>query len=218
MTIGVLDLQGGVQEHVEHLQRIGVIGKPVKEAGDFENLAGLIIPGGESTCLGRLLTIFGLKEVIEREFARGLKLWGTCAGAILLARDNKGETPYFGLMDISVQRNAFGSQLDSFYWEARVPEVALEPIPLTFIRAPKIVHAGPAVRVLLRLDDYIAAAEDEHSLVTVFHPELTPSVAFHRYFARKCGLQLADEGLQKATASSWNQKSWMQAARKSRLL
>lgn len=217
-TIGVLDLQGGVQEHLEHLQRIGVTGKPVKEAGDFEDLAGLIIPGGESTCVRRLLTLFGLKEVIEREFARGLRLWGTCAGAILLARENKGETPYFGLMDISVERNAFGSQLDSFYCEARVPDVALEPVPLTFIRAPKIVQAGPAVRVLLRLDDYIAAAEDEHILVTVFHPELTPGVAFHRYFARKCGLQLADEDLQKTTASSWNQKSWMQAARKSRLL
>jgi len=205
--IGVLDLQGGVQEHLDHLRRIGVAGRPVKRAADLAGLAGLIIPGGESTCLSRLLTLFGLREAIEQAYRQGLKLWGTCAGAILLARENIGEAPYFGLIDMAVNRNAFGSQLDSFNREALAPKVAAEPIPLTFIRAPKIVRIGAGVQVLLALDHYIAAAEDEQILVTVFHPELTPSLAFHRYFARKCGLnvaEVADAGLD----PDWTPQSW----------
>jgi 5'-phosphate synthase pdxT subunit len=207
-VIGVLDLQGGVQEHFDHLQRIGVAARPVKRAAELEGLAGLIIPGGESTCLSRLLAIFGLDKAIETHYRQGMKLWGTCAGAILLARENVGETPSLGLIDIAVSRNAFGSQLDSFNCEALVPAVAGEPIPLTFIRAPKIVHVGEGVRVLLPMDDYIAAAEDDRILVTVFHPELTPSLAFHRYFARKCGLNVAggdDAGLD----PDWTPQSWM---------
>ncbi|RUQ33905.1 MAG: pyridoxal 5'-phosphate synthase glutaminase subunit PdxT [Candidatus Competibacteraceae bacterium] len=205
--IGVLDLQGGVQEHLDHLRRIGVAGRPVKHAAELAGLAGLIIPGGESTCLSRLLTIFGLREAIEQAYCNGLKLWGTCAGAILLARENIGETPYFGLIDIAVNRNAFGSQLDSFNREARALKVAPNPIPLTFIRAPKIVRIGAGVQALLKLDDYIAAAEDDQILVTVFHPELTPSLAFHRYFARKCGLDVTeadDAGLD----PDWTPQSW----------
>lgn len=206
-SIGVLDLQGGVQEHLDHLRRIGVAARPVKNAVDLDGLAGLIIPGGESTCLARLLDLFDLRDVIVQAHHEGLKLWGTCAGAILLARENIGETPFFGLIDIAVNRNAFGSQLDSFNCEALVPAVAREPVPLTFIRAPKIVRVGADVRVLLELNDYIAAAEDDRILVTVFHPELTPSLAFHRYFARKCGLQPTgadDAGLD----PNWTPLSW----------
>jgi 5'-phosphate synthase pdxT subunit len=205
--VGVLDLQGGVQEHLDHLRRVGVPARPVKRAAELDGLAGLIIPGGESTCLSRLLDIFGLDDAIRRACDGGVKLWGTCAGAILLARENVGEAPFFGLIDITINRNAFGSQLDSFNREARVPAVAREPVPLTFIRAPKIVRAGDGVRVLLQLDDYIAAAEDDRILVTVFHPELTPSLAFHRYFARKCGLDVAggdDAGLD----PGWTPQSW----------
>ncbi|MDS4028711.1 MAG: pyridoxal 5'-phosphate synthase glutaminase subunit PdxT [Candidatus Contendobacter sp.] len=204
--IGVLDLQGGVQEHLDHLRRVGVAARPVKRAADLEGLAGLIIPGGESTCLSRLLNIFGLDKAIRQAYDQGLKLWGTCAGAILLARENISETPFLGLIDIAISRNAFGSQLDSFNRAALAPAVAREPIPLTFIRAPKIVRTGEGVRVLLRLDDYIAAAEDDRILVTVFHPELTPSLAFHRYFARKCGLDVAgdDAGLD----PDWTPLSW----------
>jgi 5'-phosphate synthase pdxT subunit len=207
-VIGVLDLQGGVQEHLDHLQRIGVAARTVKRAAELSGLAGLIIPGGESTCLGRLLNLFGLDQAIQQAHDYGLKLWGTCAGAILLARENVGETPYLGLIDIAVSRNAFGSQLDSFNCEALAPAVAREPIPLTFIRAPKIVRVGEGVRVLLPMKDYIAAAEDDRILVTVFHPELTPSLAFHRYFARKCGLNVAggdDAGLD----PDWTPYSWM---------
>jgi 5'-phosphate synthase pdxT subunit len=134
------------------------------------------------------MRIFGLDQAIRREFDRGLKLWGTCAGTILLAKRVLGESPHLGLIDIDVQRNAYGSQLDSFRSEALVPEVAAVPVPLTFIRAPKITRVGADVRVLLREGDVIVAAETAQALVTTFHPELTESLAFHRYFARKCGL------------------------------
>ena len=206
-AIGVLDLQGGVQEHLDHLRRIGVISRPVKRIAELTGLAGLIIPGGESTCLSRLLTLFGLDDAIRQAHRDGLKLWGTCAGAILLARENVGETPFLGLMDIAVNRNAFGSQLDSFNCEALAPLVARSPIPLTFIRAPKITRIGAGVRILLQLNDYIAAAEDDQILVTVFHPELTPSLAFHRYFARKCGLKMA-EADDAALDPDWTPQSW----------
>ncbi|MCP5159065.1 MAG: pyridoxal 5'-phosphate synthase glutaminase subunit PdxT [Gammaproteobacteria bacterium] len=209
-VIGVLDLQGGVQEHLEHLRRIEVAGQPIKHASDLEGLAGLIIPGGESTCLARLLRIFGLREAIEAHYHQGLKLWGTCAGAILLARENIGEAPCLGLIDIAVSRNAFGSQLDSFNDEALAPALAREPIPLTFIRAPKIISVGTDVRVLLQLNDYIAAAEDDRILVTIFHPELTPSLAFHRYFARKCGLNPAS-GDETDLDPNWTPQSWIQS-------
>ena len=205
-TIGVLDLQGGVSEHLEHLTRIGVQGRPVKHARDFPGLAGLIIPGGESTCLSRLLRIFELDTVIRAAHAGGTKLWGTCAGAILLANEVAGETPQLGLLDIGIERNAFGSQLASFNTVVAVPAVDDQPIPLTFIRAPQIHRVGEGVTVLLDLGDYVAAVESETVLATVFHPELTPSTCFHAYFARKCGLSpqvpVEPEG--------WKQTSWTQ--------
>ena len=213
LQIGVLDLQGGAQEHLDHLQRIGVISRRVKGPDDIAGLAGLIIPGGETTCLARLLHIFGFEEVIVHEYRRGLKLWGTCAGAILLAKENVGESRYLGLIDIDIKRNAFGSQMDSFTRTALVPGVAPDPIPLIFIRAPKIIQVGPGVDILLRLDDYIAAAESKGVLVTVFHPELTPSLAFHRYFAAKCGLSLADRSKSPEPDRPWTRTSWMRFAR-----
>lgn len=208
-VLGVLGLQGGVQEHLDHLHRLGVAARTVKTAADLEGLAGLIIPGGESTCLSRLLHLFGLDEAIKQAYQKGLKLWGTCAGAILLARENVGETSFFGLIDMAIDRNAFGSQLDSFNREVLLPAVAREPIPLTFIRAPKIVRVGEGVQVLLALDDYIAAAESDQILVTIFHPELTPSLAFHRYFARKCAVLSAADVDDVALDANWTPHSWM---------
>jgi pyridoxal 5'-phosphate synthase pdxT subunit len=207
-TIGVLDLQGGVCEHLDHLRRLGIDARPVKRAEDFEGLAGLILPGGESTCLARLLRIFDIEPVIINRFREGMKLWGTCAGAILLARSVTGEEPHLGLIDIEVQRNSFGSQLDSFVSEASIPQISPDPVPLTFIRAPKILKAGRGVEVLLRMDDFIAAAESRDVLVTVFHPELTGCLAFHRYFACKCGLQPSVAGT--AANNSWSMTSWTQ--------
>jgi len=200
-----------VCEHLDHLERLNVAARPVKQAKDFEDLAGLILPGGESTCLARLLGIFGIAEIIIRRFHEGMKLWGTCAGAILLAKSIAGEPPHLGLIDIGIERNSFGSQLDSFSSEASIPKISPTPIPLTFIRAPKILSVGKGVDILLRMDDFIAAAESPEVLVTVFHPELTPSLAFHRYFARKCGLQPDTE--EAIINPSWDRTSWMRRAR-----
>ncbi|HDQ05053.1 MAG TPA: pyridoxal 5'-phosphate synthase glutaminase subunit PdxT [Deltaproteobacteria bacterium] len=211
-AIGVLDLQGGVYEHLDHLERLGITGCRVKQEGDFNNLAGLIIPGGESTCLKRLLDTFGLTQVIRRHYQRGMKIWGTCAGAILLAKKVVNDEPCLGLMDIEIERNSFGSQLDSFTAEALMPEVAAEPIPLTFIRAPKILRAGKNVEILLEMDDYIAAAENENILVTVFHPELTGCLALHRYFAQKCGIK-ATGSVSGSVDSRWQSHSWTRRAR-----
>jgi len=211
--IGVLNLQGGVVEHLDHLERLGIPGMPVKEQDDFADLAGLIIPGGESTCMSRLLRIFGMEDVILHEFRRGMKIWGTCAGAILLAGSVVGEPPHLGLIDIEIERNSFGSQLESFVCEANIPQVAPHAIPLTFIRAPKILRAGQGVNILLKMNDYIAAAESPEVLVTVFHPELTGCVAFHRYFARKCGLNPFDDTKISSIDPAWNSTSWTRYAR-----
>ena len=142
-----------------------------------------------------------------------MHLWGTCAGAILLATENVGNEPCLGLIDIAVQRNAFGSQLDSFNCTALVAKVSPEPLPLTFIRAPKILRVGADVDVLLQLDGFVAAAETETVLATVFHPELTPGVAFHSYFARKCGLAAKDVASTVAIDTSWTRQGWMRLAR-----
>jgi 5'-phosphate synthase pdxT subunit len=190
-VIGILDLQGGVHEHLDHLKRLGVSARRVKHPSDFIDLAGLIIPGGESTCISRLLNIFEIKEILLQAHHRGMKIWGTCAGAILLAKKVVGENSCLDLINITIERNGFGSQLDSFVSEALIPVVSAGPIPLTFIRAPKIISVDKAINVLLKIDDYIAAAESENILVTVFHPELTGCLAFHRYFAIKCGFNLA---------------------------
>jgi pyridoxal 5'-phosphate synthase pdxT subunit len=211
--IGLLDLQGGVVEHIDHLKRIGIPCRSVKKAGDLKDLFGLIIPGGESTCMSRLMDIFDMKEAVIEEFSRGMKVWGTCAGAILLAKTIIGEAPYLGLIDIVVERNSFGSQLDSFATEAVIKAISLKPVPLIFIRAPKILSVGPGVNILLKIDDYIAAAESENALVTVFHPELTGCVQFHRYFAQKCGLDPFDESRIPAVDPAWNTKSWTRLVR-----
>jgi pyridoxal 5'-phosphate synthase pdxT subunit len=207
--IGILDLQGGVHEHLEHLESLDIAYKKVKQPSDFADLVGLIIPGGESTCLARLLNIFGIREVLLEAHRRGMKIWGTCAGAILLAHDVVGETPCLDLINIQIERNSFGSQLDSFKSEALIPAVSAKPVPLTFIRAPKILSCAPDVKILLTVNDYIAAAENESVLVTVFHPELTSNLAFHRYFAKKCGLQLSDSEHNDPT---WKRWSWTKHA------
>jgi 5'-phosphate synthase pdxT subunit len=209
-SIGVLDLQGGVVEHLEHLAALKVPARRVKQAADFDGITGLIIPGGESTTLSRLLNRYGLDREIKERFRAGLNLWGTCAGAILLAREVVGETPHLGLIDISVQRNAFGSQLDSFHTTVDIPALHETAVPLTFIRAPKITRLGAGVTSLLQIDDYHAAAEDPNILVTVFHPELTPHLAFHRYFALKCGIPVQDGG--EKSDEHWRASSWVSYA------
>jgi 5'-phosphate synthase pdxT subunit len=189
VEIGILALQGGVIEHRQHLAALGVAAREVRSPEALAGLHGLILPGGESTCLSRLLRLTGVGPAIVQAYREnGLVLWGTCAGAILLAEEIVGEEPHLGLMPIAVSRNAFGSQLDSFQAKASVPGISEEPIPLVFIRAPQILRADPPARVLLQIDGYIAAAETDQALATVFHPELADDLSFHRHFLRKCGL------------------------------
>ncbi|MDQ1277397.1 MAG: pyridoxal 5-phosphate synthase pdxT subunit [Thermodesulfobacteriota bacterium] len=209
--IGVLDLQGDVVEHLDHLERLGVVSRRVKEPSHLHGLKGLIIPGGESTCLSRLIKIFGMDTAITEACERGVKIWGTCAGAILLATRIVGEKPYLGLIDMEIERNSFGSQLASFAATAAIPRVASKAVPLIFIRAPKIRSVGPGVEILLQMDDYIAAVETADILATVFHPELTNNLAFHRYFSRKCGLT-AEESPPLADPT-WTPTSWTRHSR-----
>lgn len=192
VEIGILALQGGVIEHRQHLAALGVAARDVRTAEALAGLRGLILPGGESTCLSRLLRLTGVGPALLRAYhEEGLVLWGTCAGAILLAEEVVGEAPHLSLMPIAVSRNAFGSQLDSFQGQALIPAVSATPIPLVFIRAPQILRADPPARVLLERDGYIAAVETDQALATVFHPELADDLSFHRYFLRKCGWQPA---------------------------
>lgn len=193
--IGILALQGGVIEHRSHLAALDIACRDVRYPHDLEGLAGLIIPGGESTCLARLLRITGLHDaILDAVRKKGLRLWGTCAGAILLATEVVGQKAYLGLVDMAVRRNAFGSQLASFQTTAAVPAVSADPVPLVFIRAPQIVRVGTGVTVLVEMNGFVAAAQvDDRILVTVFHPELSESLAFHRHFGRMCGLGIAQD-------------------------
>ena len=183
-VFGVLALQGAFLEHERALQRVGVEAREVRLPADLEGLAGLIIPGGESTTIGKLMTTYGLVEPV-REMARdGFPIWGTCAGMILLAHDIGGLTqPLIGVMNITAERNAFGRQLDSFEVGVDLPALGTLPFPAVFIRAPLILTVGEDVDVLGRLaDGRIVAARQANLLATAFHPELTADDRLHRYF------------------------------------
>lgn len=184
-TIGVLAVQGSFAEHLRMLARVGGV-RPlaIKSRAELEAADGLILPGGESTAQGRLLRDFGLLDPIREKIRRGMPAWGTCAGMILLARRIAGGEPaHLGVMDITVVRNAFGGQLESFADTATIPEVSADPLPLVFIRAPWVESAGPEVRCLAWKDGKIIAARQGGLLVTSFHPEMTDDCRFHRFFA-----------------------------------
>ena len=183
-TIGVLAVQGSFAEHLRMLARVGGVRPlPVKSRAELEAADGLILPGGESTAQGRLLRDFGLLDPIREKIRQGMPVWGTCAGMILLARRIAGGEPaHLGVMDITVMRNAFGGQLESFTDTAAIPEVSADPLPLVFIRAPWVESAGPGVRCLARKDGKIVAVRQGSLLATSFHPELTGDDRFHRFF------------------------------------
>lgn len=186
VKIGVLALQGSVIEHIRSLSRIeDVIPCEVKSTEDLSTVSGIILPGGESTTMGKLLRDFGLAEPLAGRIRDGMPVWGTCAGMILLAKGIVNETKvHLEVMDISVRRNAYGSQLDSFNEKAFIPEVSEEEFPLVFIRAPWVETAKNSVKILARLDDRIVAVRQSNMLATSFHPELTGNTAFHKYFAQ----------------------------------
>lgn len=184
INIGVLGLQGSVAEHVRSLEMIdGVNPCKVKSVSDLEKVSGLILPGGESTTIGKLLLDYGLAEPIKKRVMDGMPVWGTCAGMILMAKKIVGESySHLRFMDISVKRNAYGSQLDSFQTAAFIPQVCKEEIPLIFIRAPWVESVSPNVRVLAVVNERIVAVQQGNMLATAFHPELTSNLGFHKYF------------------------------------
>jgi len=187
MKIGVLALQGAFIEHQAILQKLGVETVQVRLPAQLEDLQGLIIPGGESTTIGKLARDFNLLEPL-REFGRHQAVWGTCAGAIFLSKDIHRRQPLLELMDISVERNAFGRQVASFETDLDVPALCTvdpdeRPYHAIFIRAPLIESVSGGARVLSALPDgRIVAARQGHWLATAFHPELTPDTRFHQYF------------------------------------
>ena len=191
MQIGILALQGDFAEHEVMLRRLGVVVVQVRLPEQLEGLSGLIIPGGESTTIAKLATSYGLMEPL-RKFGRSKAMWGTCAGAIFMSKDAHRDQPLLRLMDITVERNAFGRQVDSFEVDLDVPallEVDAEERPFhgVFIRAPLIESVQDEACSLAKLDDgRIVAARQGNWLATAFHPELTKDDRFHRYF-----LQLA---------------------------
>ncbi|MCS6871522.1 MAG: pyridoxal 5'-phosphate synthase glutaminase subunit PdxT [Anaerolineae bacterium] len=185
MNIGVLALQGDFAEHAVMLRQIGANPIEVRKAEHLADLHGLIIPGGESTTISRVARASGLFEPL-RDFVAHKPTWGTCAGAILLAKHITGEKAHLGVMDITVTRNAFGRQIDSFSTDL-VVEGFETPLRAVFIRAPIIESVGANVRVLARLaDGRIVAAQQGHLLATAFHPELTPDTRLHTYFLDIC--------------------------------
>ena len=183
MKIGVLAIQGDVIEHRAVLRRLGVDEVEVRVPGDLAGVDGLIIPGGESTTIGKLMVEYGLDRAVPDAVQRGMAVYGTCAGMILLAkRAFGGEPPLLRLMDIEVARNAYGRQVDSFETDLEIPALGPPPLHAVFIRAPVIEEVGRRVEVLARLDGRPVLAREGRLLVSSFHPELAPDDRVHQYF------------------------------------
>jgi 5'-phosphate synthase pdxT subunit len=190
MVIGVLAVQGDFAEHAAMLRRAdpSVSVREVRTPKDLQGLDGLIVPGGESTTIGKLLVAYGLETPVREAAEHGMPVWGTCAGMILLARDIQGGEPdgRIGLMDLTVQRNAFGRQIDSFETELTFKGLD-RPLHAVFIRAPTVQRLGDQAEALATLEDgRVVAARQGNLLATAFHPELTPDVRVHKYFIDVC--------------------------------
>ncbi len=184
MKIGVLASQGAFIEHIIILKQLDAETVPVRLPGELKGLDGLIIPGGESTTISKLMSAYNLMEKISEMAKGGLPLFGTCAGMIMMAKHITGNgSPSLGLMDINVRRNAFGRQVDSFETDLQIPVLGEMSFPAVFIRAPVIEHCAKGVEVIARLNDgKIVAAREGTMLVSAFHPELTSDMRFHKYF------------------------------------
>ncbi|MDQ3362844.1 MAG: pyridoxal 5'-phosphate synthase glutaminase subunit PdxT [Actinomycetota bacterium] len=188
--IGILALQGDVREHAEILRGLGVEPVEVRTAEELEGLAGVIVPGGESTTIGKMLVSSGLLDGLRGYFYRGGPVWGTCAGMVLAASATTGpRQPLLGVMNALVERNGFGRQVHSFEKDLDV-EGFDEPFTGVFIRAPFFEDVGPGVEVLSEVEGKVVAARGENILVTAFHPELTDDTRFHEYFLEEvCGIE-----------------------------
>ena len=179
----MLALQGDFAEHAQMLARCGARPSEVRLPADLDGLDGLIIPGGESTTIGRLMVVYGLLKPIRRLGECGSPIWGTCAGLIVMANEVGRDQPLLGLLDVTVERNAFGRQIDSFEADLHVEGLPGGPLHAVFIRAPIVREVGPGVHVLGRLaDDSVVAVRQNHLLGTAFHPELTEDTRMHAMF------------------------------------
>jgi pyridoxal 5'-phosphate synthase pdxT subunit len=194
LRIGVLALQGDFEAHIRALQKaaetlgLNIEGVPVKLPQHLSDLDGIILPGGESTTIGKLMMLYGLDEPLQQLISEGVPVWGTCAGLILLARETDNALagqPLLASMDIRVCRNAFGSQRESFETDLSVPDLGEAPFHAFFIRGPSVEEVGPGVKVLATLDDgTIVAVRQGPLLGTAFHPEVAGDPRFHDYFLR----------------------------------
>jgi 5'-phosphate synthase pdxT subunit len=185
VKIGVLAVQGAFAEHIAMLRQLGVDAAAVRLPSDLEGVAGLILPGGESTTMRKLIDTWDLRQPILDLARKGAPIFGTCAGMILLSKEiTDGDAPVFPLLDISVKRNAFGRQLESFESEVSVPVLGDRPVHAVFIRAPIVERVGPEVDVMAELDDgRVVAVRNGNVIATAFHPELAGETRFHRLIA-----------------------------------
>lgn len=193
MKIGVLALQGAFAEHRKMLEKLGIESFEIRKKSDLNNainnndIDGLIIPGGESTVIGKLLYDLDLFDDIKKIILEGLPVFGTCAGLILLAKEIENDSrTYLGAMDIKVRRNAYGRQLGSFFTESEFKGIGV--IPMTFIRAPYISSVGKNVEILSEVDGNVVAAKENNILVTSYHPELNDNLKVHEFFVEMCKL------------------------------
>src|SRR5213080_4957002 len=188
LRIGVLALQGDFEAHLKMLAELGAEGKAVRLPKHLDNLDGIILPGGESTTIGKLMVLYGLDEPLQQKVREGFPIWGTCAGLILLARETDNALagqPLLASMHIRVRRNAFGSQRESFETDLSVPVLGEAPFHAFFIRGPVVEAVGPGVETLATLDDGTIVAVREGTLLgTAFHPEVSGDPRFHHYFLR----------------------------------
>ncbi|MBB6478644.1 pyridoxal 5'-phosphate synthase glutaminase subunit PdxT [Spirochaeta isovalerica] len=184
LTIGVLTLQGGFDKHMQTLEKLGVNPVKVREAGELNAIDGLIIPGGESTTIIRLLRNFGIYDRLREKILQGLPVFGTCAGMILLSRgiDSHPEQETLGLMDYRVSRNDYGRQIDSFDAKLIIKGLGDDPVPAVFIRAPRITEIGSTAEVLSEYEDSPVLVRQGHMLAASFHPELTEDIRVHKLF------------------------------------
>ena len=188
LCVGVLALQGAFREHVAAVTRLGATAREVRQLKDIDGIDALIIPGGESTTMGKLLNEWNMLEPLRQRILDGMPVYGSCAGLILLCREiENSDQPRLGVLDATVRRNAFGRQVDSFETDLNIPEIGADPIPAVFIRAPVITGVGAGVTVLAEVNGQAVAVRQNNILATSFHPELTPDTRMHSYFLSFCG-------------------------------
>lgn len=181
IKVGVLALQGAVREHIRSVEECGAVGVAIKKVEELNDVDGLILPGGESTAMRRLIDKYNFMNALKEFAAEGKPMFGTCAGLILLAKNLVGHEPHIGVMDITVERNSFGRQVDSFEADLAIKDVA-DSFPAVFIRAPHIVEAGEEVEILSKHNGRIVAAREGQYLGCSFHPELTDQHHLTAYF------------------------------------